>query len=215
MKRIIMLAIAALSLFSCSNQEEKNTHSLQAQNEVIQTILTRRSIRKYTEQQISRALLDTVMKCAIYAPSGLNKQSWEIRVVQNPILLNKINERFLEYAKGKKLQGSAARANEPGFSVFHHAPTLIIVGKDKSNPYSQLDIGFMSQNVLLSSHALGWGSCPVGTLVPVLNKPENADLLAPLNLPGTHDIALTIALGYPDENPIVQKRYAEKVKIIE
>jgi hypothetical protein len=45
--------------------------------------------------------------------------------------------------------------------------------------------------------------------------PENKDLLDIINIPEGYDVAITVALGYPDELPPVKERYAEKIKIIE
>ena len=183
-------------------------------NLVIDNILTRRAIRKFTTQQVSATQLDTITKCAVFAPSALNKQPWEIRIVQNADILVEINNRFLEYAKGKTLSGSASRASEPGFSVFHGAPTLIIIGKDKSNDFSSIDCGIITQNILLSAHALGLGTCPIGSLAFVFNDEKNKDLWQTLKMPATHDFALCIALGYPNEKPDVKDRDFNKVQII-
>lgn len=217
MKNIVILSLIITAVFTSCKEDNKEIVVIDtaAKNEVIDAIMTRRSIRKYTEEQVSKELIDTIMKCAIYAPSALNRQSWELRVVQNQRLLNEINNRFLNYAQGKSLKGSAANADKPGFSVFHHAPTLIIVGRDLNNPYSQVDCGFMSQNILLSAHALGLGTCPIGSVVPVFTNPDNSDLLEMVNMPEDYGVAFCIALGYPDEAPEAKKRIAEKVKIIQ
>ena len=52
-------------------------------NEVLNNILTRRSIRKFKPVQIKDEELDLILKAAIYAPSGMNKQSWKFTVLQN------------------------------------------------------------------------------------------------------------------------------------
>ncbi len=214
--RNIAILICTIILFAGCNEKKVEQVVYKGSNKtaIIDNILKRRSIRKYTDQQVSQEQLDTIMKCAIYAPSALNKQTWEIRVVQNPKIIEEINKRFLAFAQGKEFQGSAARYREPGFSILHHAPTLIVIAGEKGSPYTKLDAGLALQNILLSSHALGLGTCPLGSLVPVLNLPENADILKLLNLPENHEVTINIALGYPDENPTAPIRYSDKVKII-
>jgi len=217
MKKIVFISTFLFALVSC-NQEvvvEKKVYAGKDKQAIIDNILSRRSIRKYTAQQITQAQIDTIMKCAIFAPSALNKQPWEVRVIQNKQILKEVNDRFLKHAEGKEFQGSAAHYREPGFSIFHNAPTLIVIAKDKSNNNSALDCGILLQNILLSSHALGLGTCPLGTLVPVLNKEENKDLLQLLNIPDGYEVAINISLGYAAETPIAPKRYADKVKIIQ
>ncbi|MNE44598.1 hypothetical protein D3C80_1388320 [compost metagenome] len=68
---------------------------------------------------------------------------------------------------------------------------------------------------MLSAHAIDLGTCPLGTLVPILNNPDNKDILDLLNIPEGYEVAINVALGYPDETPAPPKRFADKVKIIE
>ena len=217
MKQRLFLLIALLVLlFSCQMSAVKqHVYTGSNRQAIIDNMLTRRAIRKYTREQVSKIQLDTIMKCAIFAPSALNKQPWEVRVIQNPQLLTEINQRFLNYAKGKEFQGSAADYRDPEFSIFHHAPTLIVIARDKASGISYLDCGILLQNILLSAHAIGLGTCPLGTLVPILNLPENKDILKLLNIPVNYEVAINVALGYPAENPAAPERFPEKVKIIE
>ena len=53
-------------------------------NPVVETIMARRSVRKYKDHIVSRDTLDILIRCAINSPSGINKQPWEIRVVDHP-----------------------------------------------------------------------------------------------------------------------------------
>jgi len=217
MKKFIFLGITlSVLMISCTEETKVEQVVYQGGNKeaIIDNILSRRAIRKYTTQQVSQAQLDTIMKAAIYAPSTLNKQAWEMRVIQNPKIIEEINQRFLVFAQGKELQGSAARYREPGFSISHHAPTLIVMATQKGAAHARLDAGIALQNILLSSHALGLGTCPLGTLVGVLNLPENQDLLKLINIPEDYEVTINVALGYPAEEPTAPIRYADKVKII-
>lgn len=219
MKKIIYLlslcSIGLILLAGCKQAPDPVFYSGSQKDAILNNILTRRSIRKFKEEQVGKSDIDTIMKCAIFAPSALNKQPWEVRVIQNPRLLEDINKRFLKFAEGKTLQGSAAKYKEPGFSIFHHAPTVIVIARDKSSEISYMDCGILLQNILLSAHALGLGTCPLGTLVSVLNLPANQDILRAIHIPGNYEVAINVALGYPDEIPVAPQRYPEKVKIIQ
>lgn len=217
MKKIYLFAvfIFVVLLNSCEQgSTTKNTEQMNKQDLVYETIMNRRSIRAYKQEQVSQEKLDSIMQCAIYAPSALNRQSWEVRVVQNSELLAAMNNRFVEDAKGKSLQGSAARAQEPGFSVFHGAPTLVIVAHDKSNAYSPVDCGLLAENILLSAASMDLGTCVIGNMAGLLNNPKNKDLRDKLALPDTHDITFGIALGYKNEDPQAPERKTDRVKFI-
>lgn len=82
----LMLAGASLLLFcSCGAQVQKETQVANAneskENAVIETIMSRRSIRQYKPQAVNRDTMQIILDCGINAPNGQNKQSWEVRVV--------------------------------------------------------------------------------------------------------------------------------------
>lgn len=215
MKKLLILLVGALGLVSCQeSKKETTTTASKHKNEVVEAIKNRRSIRSYKPEQIDQAQLDTIIDCAINAPSALNKQTWEVRVIQNADLLKRINDSFVEKAKGKNLQGSASRSQEPGFSVFHGSPTLIIVGRQKNNPASFVDCGLLAQNVLLSAESMNIGTCTIGNMASILNDPDAKEFLKEINMPDTHEVAFGIAIGYKNESPEAKPRDVNKVQYI-
>ena len=217
MRILTVLSLSFLVFMSCS-QPAKDADTKKepevAKNVVVGNIMNRRSIRKYKPEQVAQAQMDTIIQSGINAPSALNKQSWEVRVIQNPDLLNKINTAFVEDAKGKSLPGSASKAQEDGFSVFHGAPTLIIVAKDKSNSYSAVDCGLFAQNILLSAESMNIGTCVIGSVAGIFNKPQSKELREAINLPDTHEVIFGISVGYKNESPNAKPRNENKVEYI-
>lgn len=214
MKKIIFTAIALVSLLACKQENKPTISEMGNKNQVIEAIMDRRSIRVYKPDQVDQAKLDTIVQCAINAPSALNKQSWEIRVVQNADLLKSINDRFVEDAKGKSLQGSASKAQEPGFSVFHSAPTLIVVARDKDNPYSAADCGMLTQNILLSAQSMNIGTCVIGSVAGILNDNQSKSFREALDIPDNYEVIYGIAVGYKNETPDAKPRDINKVQYI-
>ncbi len=150
------------------------------------------------------------MRCAIFAPSATNAQPWKVRVVRNQEVLSEINERWKKTA----LATSAANARNPEYSVFHHAPVLIVIAGESKNIKARVDVGIMLQTILLSAHGLGLGTCPIGMLIPPIINPENQDIVTLLNIPEDYEVMGVIALGYLDESPEAPIRYSDKVKYI-
>lgn len=216
MKKLLLLFVGALFFISCqeAKKETMTTTAPEHKNEVVEAIKNRRSIRSYKPEQIDQAQLDTIIDCGINAPSALNKQTWEVRVIQNADLLKRINDSFVEKAKGKDLKGSASRSQEPGFSVFHGAPTLIIVGREKNNSTSFVDCGLLAQNILLSAESMNIGTCTIGNMASILNDPDAKEFLKEINMPDTHEVAFGIAIGYKNESPEAKPRDASKVEYI-
>ena len=209
MKKTFLILLGSVLLFSCTSKNE--TKEMKQENQVVKTIMDRRSVRAYQTEQIKQEQLDTILQCAINAPSALNKQSWEVRVIQNADLLARINQSFVDKAKGKELQGSASRAQEPGFSVYHGSPTLIIVAKDKSNAYSPVDCGLLAQNILLSAESMNIGTCVVGNMASILNDSDSKHFLEEIKMPETHEVVFGIAIGYKAETPDAKPRDANKI----
>ncbi|WP_223609426.1 nitroreductase family protein [Chryseobacterium sp. OSA05B] len=93
------------------------------------------------------------MKHRNYAPSAYNKQPWEIRLVQNKLWLDEVNKRYVNT--------QVKSGNNPDVSIFHHAPTLVVIARDKNSVTSALDCGIILQNIILSAHGIGLGTCPM------------------------------------------------------
>ena len=90
-KTFATLGILSCLLTGCQCKQQE-TAAPQDENPVITTIMARRSIRKYQPQAVEREKMDVILKCGINAPNGQNKQSWEVRVVDNPALISEIQE---------------------------------------------------------------------------------------------------------------------------
>ena len=178
-----------------------------SQDTIQEVLLTRRSIRKYKSEVPSRDTLEMIFKAGIYAPSALNKQPWEVRVVDNPELVKRFKDAIV-----------AANPDAPGDS-FRGATVLVFIANDLSNQYSEFDCGLLSENVMLSAHGLGVGSVCLGTPVRLL-KAARGDaevdaLMDRLAFSNGYELFMCMGLGYPDETPAVKPRDETKVRFVE
>jgi nitroreductase len=194
LNNIIMLPFVVL-LLSCGqpvNKEKEEGKKVEEKKEssAIDVIMSRRSIRSYKQEQIKDEELNTILECGINAPSAMNNQSWEIRVIQNPEILNKI-------------EGS-----------FHNAPTLIVIASATDNFFSPVDCGLLGQNILLAAESLDIGTCVVGNFTNFLNSPEGAEVVQKLELSEGYKPLYSIAVGYKNERPEAKPRDKGKIKII-
>ena len=128
-------------------------------NETIGTILKRRSIRTYKPGHVDEESLDLILEAGRYAPSAMNQQPWHFTVVRDSALLEKLEAScktvFLE-SDVKALREVASRDD---FSVFYHAPALIIITGDTQALAPQYDCTLAMQNMMLAAASLGIGSC--------------------------------------------------------
>lgn len=214
--RIILLSagLLMLSLYSCtsqSSQKEVGTSdniAKEQSNPVIETIMARRSIRKYKPEAVEREKMQTILDCGIHAPNGMNKQSWEVRVVDNQDFIDGMTEIFK--------QENPKAAERPGFkNMFNNAPTVAFIAYDPNYDMSQIDCGLLGANMILTAQSMGIGSCCLGGAVRFMKSPVAADYLKQLGFSDGYELLYAIAFGYPDETPAAKPRDASKVKFID
>ncbi len=162
-----------------------------SQNSAIENILNRKSVRKYSDKKIEKEKIDTILRCAMAAPSGMNKQPWEILVVTDKEKLEKIAEVApnASYAKNSQV-------------------TIIVCGdKNISDRFWEQDCCAVTENILLAVEALDLGAVwcmvypsdeRVAGIKSLFNLPEN---IIPLNI---------IPIGYPFAKEEPKQKYNVK-----
>ena len=193
-----------------SQQKEVVTDSVSVSqvDPVIETIMSRRSIRKYKPKAVEREKMQTIVECGINAPNGMNKQSWEVRVVDNPEFINGLTEIF------KKENPKAAE--RPGFqNMFNNAPTVVFIANDPAYDMSQIDCGLLGENMILSAWSMGIGSCCLGGPVRFMKSPAAVEYMKTLGFSEGYELLYAIAFGYPDEMPAAKPREVSKVKFVD
>ena len=166
--------------------------------------MSRRSIRKYKDGPVARETMDKILECGINAPSGMNRQSWEIRVIDNPETSAKFKEAMVKSnndVKPEMVEG-----------CFRGAPTLIFIANDPSYDFSPIDCGLLSENIMLSAWSLGVGSVCLGSPIRFLAKSPEATQM--LGFSEGYTPIICIGLGYPDESPEAKPRDKAKIKYL-
>ena len=178
-------------------------------NPVLSNIMARRSVRKYLDKPVEHEKLEVIVRAGINAPSGMNRQPWIIRVVEDQQLIADVNEVF-------KRNNPEQVARDPNFkNMFRNAPNLICVCTPAEGG-GELDAGLLGENMMLAAQAMGLGTCCLGGPVRFLNT--NADarfFLDRLDIPEGYKLNYILAIGYPDEQPEAKPRDASKVKYIQ
>lgn len=165
--------------------------------DTLETIRTRRSVRKFSDRPVEPEKLQSVLEAAQQAPSWANMQCWRFVVVQDPAVKAKISElSFVEAffaPKGYK--------SNPAQQALSDAPVVIVAcaepldsGDLHGQHYYMTDVGIATENLMLAAHALGLGSVFVG----VFDEDQLGDLL---EIPPGIRIVGLFPLGYPQHVP--------------
>jgi nitroreductase len=190
---------------ACNQTSKNETASSEYGNAVIENIMTRRSIRQYKDGPVDRETMQTIMECGINAPSGQNRQSWEIRVVDNPEVMAEIVDLMAE--------GNPDADKGMIKGCFRNAPTMVFIANDPSYDFSVIDCGILSQNIMLSGWSLGVGSVCLGSPVRFLrNAPEAIERLG---FSKGYTPVICIGMGYPAESPEAKPRDFSKVRFLD
>ncbi|MBR6606350.1 MAG: nitroreductase [Prevotella sp.] len=207
LSKTIFAALIAAMAISCTEQPKEQT-VMEDKNEVIENIMARRSIRKYQDKPVSRDTLNKIMECGINAPNGQNKQSWEVRIVDNPTVMEEIKDAM---AKGHPDMDA-----EMIKGCFRGAPVMVFIARNLSYDFSAYDCGLMSQNIMLSAWSMGVGSICLGSPVRFLTDNDVCKpVLEKLGFSEGYELCLCIGLGYADESPEAKPRDMGKVKFVE
>jgi len=156
----------------------------------IDWIISRRSIRKYTNAKLSKEQIETLLRAGMYAPSAVNKQPWHFVVLDDTATFEEII------------------AVHPHASMLRGASHAILVCGDLNlqhdDGYWIVDCGAVTENILLAAHGMGLGGCWIG-IHP--REARKAALAKVLELPGNVVPFALISLGYPAEKKDTPERF--------
>ena len=176
-------------------------------NEVMNTILHRRSIRRFDSRQIEESALQEILQAGLYAPSAGGRQDVIFAVCQD----REINERLgrIKRANSHPRMATAASyvsreqpsiADDPKLTnAFYDAPTVITFFAPKQFLFSVDDCAVAAENMMLAADALGIGSCYIGQGWPAFADPYGQEVLKNWRIPTDHYAVMQLVLGYPRE----------------
>ncbi|WP_054874056.1 nitroreductase family protein [Oxobacter pfennigii] len=164
-------------------------------NETISTLLSRRSIRNYTAEQVSDENLKAILEAAVYAPSAVNQQSWHFTVIQNKEVLDNMAADLKDSFKKSNNPRFQQLGTNENFSPFHRAPTVIVISGDEKAVAPEADCAAAAQNILLAAESLGLGACWVNMTIFLLNSEKGALWKKNLGIPEGYKPLYSITLG--------------------
>jgi nitroreductase len=161
---------------------------------VYEAILKRRSIRRFQNRAVPDEALEKCIDGARLAPSGRNQQVCEYIVINDAEVLPGIFENIGGSAKLPPDKGGPHPKQTP------KAYTIVLINKTREGDAGRrritlIDMGLAAENIMLAALEQGIGCCPILMF-------NEADIKLLLDIPDSHDIALVIAMGYPDESPV-------------
>lgn len=157
-------------------------------NPIIENLLTRRTVRAFTQQPLPRDEVDQIVKAALYAPSAKGLQTWKFTVVMNQEKIQRLAQVI-----GEEL-------NRTNYNMYL-PKVLIIPSNEKDSPYGKEDNACALENIFLAAHSFGIGSVWINQLQTICDVPSIRRVLKEFEIPDNHEVYGMAALGYPAPVP--------------
>jgi nitroreductase len=178
---------------------------------IFETILARRSVRRYKARRLDRTTISILLEAAVHAPTAIHQEPWAFVIVQDKQQLQKLSDQakplFMAQAQVHGLEHAGHSFDifkYPDFNIFYDASTLIVICGKTTAPSYEADCWLAAENLMLAACAMGLGSCVIGSALPALNIPETK---IALNIPENFIAVAPIVVGYPDDEivPVIRK----------
>ena len=166
-------------------------------NEVLRTILSRRSIRSYKPDAVAKEDIETILQAALHAPSGAGAEPWHFIVITDRNSIENFDARTRAAMADSGIERIETLVKAPRYRVFFGAPVVILICKEKimrnsGRHLSPLaDCSAAIQNMTLAAASIGLGSCWIG-LVRYLFEKEPSFMA-----PEGYEPVFALTLGYP------------------
>lgn len=161
-------------------------------------LLTRRSVRKYTDRQVEDEKLDKVLTAGLYAPTGMNNQL--------PVLVA-----VRDKATRDRLSRMNAAVMGASGDPFYGAPCVIVVLSDPERMTWVEDGSLVLGNLMNAAHSLGLGSCWIHRAKECFDTPEGKALLRAWGVPENYRGVGNCILGYAAEEPEAKPRESGRI----
>lgn len=196
-------------------------------NKVIENILSRRTIRKYQDRQISSEELNEILMAGIYAPNAGSRQSAIIVACQDGEINKQLGK--LNHAEFIKISQNRPHSNEPTSTkeqpsiaddntihdAFYCAPTVVTLFAPAGWQNFFADCCVAAENIMLAAHSLGIGSCMVARAEGTFANEYGKKLKQSWGIEKDYEAMIHITLGYPEgEVPNVKPRKDGRIKIV-
>lgn len=160
-------------------------------NSTLENIISRRSVKKYTDQAVPLELVEQVVNAGMYAPSGMNAQSAKIIAVTNKEMRDRLSRINLEIVMGRNIKTSSGH-NDP----FYGAPVVLVVLAKKTVGTHVYDGSLVMENLMIAANSLGLGSCWIHRAKETFETEEGKQILADLGIEDEYEGIGNCILGY-------------------
>ena len=158
---------------------------------VYEIIIKRRTIRRFKQEEVSENILNKLANAGRLAPSGANLQPLEFIIVNETESVDKVFPAL-------KWAGYIAPAGNPPEGMRPMAYIIVLINTEIRSQGGEVDAAAAIENMILTALEDGIGSCWLGAI-------DRDQLRKIFKIPQKYRVDSVLALGYPDESPVVEE----------
>jgi nitroreductase len=168
-------------------------------------IKSRRSVRAYTDESVSKDQIESVLDAGTWAPTGMHREPWKFIVIEDKQLIKYISDETKLLVQ-QMMPLLAKQFSTDADIVCYNAPVLIVVCTEKDGQWDNvnlLDCVLAAQNMFLKAYELGLGTCYMGFVNFLNNKPKS---LKKVGVPENCKMMVSFIMGHPKVAQSLGKR---------
>jgi len=165
----------------------------------------RRSVRAYTDESVSKEQIEAVLEAGIWAPTGMHREPWKFIVIEDKKLIKYVSDETKILVQ-QMMPPLAKQFSTNTDIICYNAPVLVLVCAEKDEQWSNinlLDSVLAAQNMFLKAYELGLGTCYMGFVNFLNNKP---DALKKVGVPDNCNLMVPFIIGHPKTKQGTGKR---------
>ena len=159
-------------------------------NEIIKTIIERRSIRCFSKKPLRREDFELIIQCGRHAPNSWNNQSYLLTVIQDRKIIRELAEITREFLNGPLED-----------YLFFGSSSLVIVSDKRDNPVHLADAGCVLENMFIAAQSMGIGSVWINQFSTLTEKEKVIQFFETLQIPRDYIVCGIGAFGYAGALP--------------
>ena len=169
------------------------------ENQVLNVIKTRRSIRAYTDQALTKEQFDTLIDAALHSPSAMNLRPWHIIAVTDKELINQMDFDLVSILTKSDDPAVIERLKVRNNKMIYNAPVLFLITTKKIRGYEDIDAGIMAQNLCLAAKSMELDSVMIAMLRVLFASEKGQEYKSKLKFPQDHEFVISVAVGHANQ----------------
>jgi len=173
----------------------------------------RRSVRCFANKPVSKEQIEAILEAGVWAPTAMAREPWKFIIIEDEKLINYVSEET-KIAVQQMMPPLAKRYTTKEDIICYNAPILILICAEKDPQWSTMDLidcVLAVQNMFLKAYELGLGTCYMGFVSLLNQKPE---ILKKMGVPENYDLKVPFILGHPKTKQGAGKRKKPIIKWI-